>query len=67
MFTLLSSVLFFCKFSTKMIFYLPVNTDKEKFVAFSVFVCTTALFIAQISSSENVSRQDTIWVPVAKQ
>ena len=67
MFTLLSSVLFFCKFSTNMIFYLPVNTDKEKFVAFSVFACTTDLFIAQISSSENVSRQDTIWVPVAKQ
>ena len=51
----------------KMIFYLPVNTDKEKFVAFLVFVCTTALFLAQISSSENVSRQDAIWAPVAKQ
>ena len=26
------------------------NTDKPKFVAFLVFVCTTALFSAQISS-----------------
>ena len=34
-------------------FYPPVNTDKPKFVAFLVFVCTTASFIAQTSSSEN--------------
>ena len=40
------------------IFYLPVNTDKPKFVALLVFVCTTASFIAQISSSENVSKWD---------
>ena len=38
----------------KIIFYLPVNTDKPKFVVFLVFVCTTASFIAQISSFENV-------------
>ena len=51
----------------KMIFYLPVNTDKPKFVAFLVFVCMTATFIAQISSSENVSKRDAILAPVAKQ
>ena len=28
------------------IYYLPVNTDKPKLVAFLVFVCTTASFIA---------------------
>ena len=49
------------------IFYLPVNTDKQKFVAFLVFVCTTASFIAQISSFENASKRDTILTPVAKQ
>ena len=38
----------------KIMFYLPVNTDKPKGVAFLVFDCTNALFIAQISSSENV-------------
>ena len=32
----------------KIIFYLPLNTDKPKFVALLVFVCTTASFIAQI-------------------
>ena len=32
----------------KIIFYLPVNTDKLKFVAFLLFVCTTASFIAEI-------------------
>ena len=31
----------------KVIFSLPVNTGKLKFVAFVVFVCTTASFIAQ--------------------
>jgi len=39
----------------KIIFYVPVNTDKPKAVAFVVFVRTTASFTAQISSSENVS------------
>ena len=50
------------------IFYLPVNTDKlAKFVAFLVFaiVCTTASFIAQISSFENVSKRDAIFALVA--
>ena len=47
--------------------YLPVNTDKPKFVAVLVFVCTTASFIAQLSSSENVSKRDAILAPVAKQ
>ena len=41
---------FCCKFSMKIMFHLPVNTDKAKFVAFLVFVCSTASFIAQISS-----------------
>ena len=36
-----------------------VNTDKPKFVAFLVFVCTTALFIAQISSFPKMSRKET--------
>ena len=56
-----------CKFSIKIIFYLPVNTDKPKFVTFLVFVCMTATLIAQILSSENVSKPDTILAPVAKQ
>ena len=48
----------FCKFSREIIFYLPVNTDKLKFVAFLVFVCSTVSTIAQISSSNNfVARQ----------
>ena len=51
----------------KIIFYPPVNTDKPKVVAFLVFVCTTASFIAQISSSENVMKRDAILAPVAKQ
>ena len=56
-----------CKFSLKIIFYLPLNTDKPKFVAFLVFFCTTASFIAQISSSENVSKRVAILAPVAPQ
>ena len=51
----------------KIIFYLPVNTDKPKVVTFLVFVCTTASFIAQISSSENVLKRDAILAPVPKQ
>ena len=51
----------------KIIFYLPVNTDKPKFVAFLVFICTTASFTAQMSSTENVLKQDAILAPVAKQ
>ena len=51
----------------KIIFYLPLNTDKPKFVAFLVFVCTTASFIAQISSFKYVSKWDAILAPVAKQ
>ena len=49
---------FCCKFSMKIIFYLPLNTDKPKFITFLVFVCTTASFIREISSSENVSKRD---------
>ena len=46
---------------------IPVDTDKAKLVAFLVFVCTTASFIAQISCSENVSKRDAILGPVTKQ
>ena len=46
---------FCCKFRMKIIFYQTVNTVKPKVVAFLVFFCTSASFIAQISSSENVS------------
>ena len=49
-------------------FFLPTSQHRQgKVRCFLQFVCTTALFIAQISSSENVSRQDAIWAPVAKQ
>ena len=51
----------------KIVFYQPVNTDKPKFVAFLVFVCTTGSFIAQISSAENFSKRDPILAPVAKE
>ena len=44
-----------------------MNSEKPKFVALLVFICTTASFIAQISSSENVSKQDAILAPVEKQ
>ena len=37
---------------------IPVDTDEAKLVAFLVFVCTTASFIAQISCSE-MSRSET--------
>ena len=53
------TILFQNKFSMKIIFYQPVNTHKPKFVAFLVFVCTTASFIAQISSSQKMSRNGT--------
>ena len=36
---------FCCKFSMKISFFLPVYTDKPKFVAFLVFLCTTASYI----------------------
>ena len=48
-------------------FYLPVKTNKLKFIAFLVFVYTTASLIAQISSSQNVLKSDAILAPVAKQ
>ena len=49
------------------IFYLPVNTDQPKLVAFLVFSGTTASFVVQISSSENVLKRDAILAPVASQ
>ena len=60
-FTILSRILH------EIIFYLPVNTDKPKIVGFLVFVCKTALSIAQISSSENASKRDAILAPVVRQ
>ena len=51
----------------KIIVYLAGNIDKPKFVAFSIFVGTTASFIAKISPSENVSKRDAILAAVAKQ
>ena len=51
----------------KIIFYLPVNTDKPKLVTFLVFVCTNASLIAQISGSKNVLKRDAILATVAKQ
>ena len=50
----------------KIIFYLQ-DTDKPMIVAFLVFVCKTASFIGQISSSENASKRDAILAPVAEQ
>ena len=44
-----------------------INTDKPKFVAFLVLVCTTASFIAQIVWTENVLKRDAILAPVTKQ
>ena len=51
----------------KIIVYLPENIDKPKFVAFLIFVGTTASFIAKISPSENVSKRIAILAAVAKQ
>ena len=55
------------KLNMEIIFYRSVNTDKPKFVAFLVFVCTTASFIAQISSSENFLKGDAISLLVNSQ
>ena len=44
---------FCCKFSMKIIFYQPVNTDKPKLVTFLVFVRMTSSFIAQILPFKN--------------
>ena len=53
---------FGCNIYMKIFFYLPVNSEKPKFVAVLVFVsCTIAPFI------ENVSKRDAILAPVAKQ
>ena len=65
--------------SMKIVFYLPVNTDKPKLIAVLIYIYiyiyiyiffffwTTASFIAQISSFENVLKRDAILAPVAKQ
>ena len=53
---------FCCKFSKETTFYLPVNTEKLKFIVFLVFVCTTASFIAQFSSSEISQNEMPSWL-----
>ena len=50
----------------KKIFYLLVNTNKTKFVAFLLFVCTTISFMGQMLFFENVSKRDAILALVAK-
>ena len=40
---------------------------QNKFIVFLVFVCMTASFIAQFSSSENFSKRDAILASVANQ
>ena len=66
----LCSIWFFFWFFVKIIFFL--NLDKEKQILtyggkFLVFVCMTASFIAQISSSENDWKRVAILAPVAPQ
>ena len=51
----------------KIIFYLPVNTNRPQFVALLVCVCTTASFVAQMLYPENVSKWDAILAQVTKQ
>ena len=46
--------------------FLLTGEHRQAKVAFLVFVCITATFIAQISSSENVSKRGAILAPVAK-
>ena len=49
--------------------FLPTNEHRQAkgCRSLGIFFCTTASFIAQISSSENVSKQDATLAPVAKQ
>ena len=42
-------------------------TSQSSSLFFLVIVCTTASFIAQISSFQKVSKRDAILAPVAKQ
>ena len=46
---------FWCKFSKKFIFYLPVNADKPDFVSLLVFVAAPASFTAK-----TVAKQEAI-------
>ena len=46
--------------------FLLTSEHRQAKVSFLVFVCITATFIAQISSSENVSKRDAILAPVTK-
>ena len=59
-------VVFFCKFSMKIIFYLPVNNDKPKFVAFFVFV--RMLYLSLKFRLLKMSRKETpSWLSGHKQ
>ena len=58
---------FYCKFRMKIIFNLPINTDKPKFVAFLVFACTTASLNRSNIVSRKCLERDVILAPVAKQ
>ena len=52
-------LLWFCsKFSKKILFYWPVNTEKPNFFSFLVFVGAAASFTAKISSFETVAKRD---------
>ena len=54
----------FCKFSEKVFFYQPVNTNKPNFVSLLVFVGIAALFTAKISSFKTVMKQEAILNPI---
>ena len=56
-----------CKFSTRIFFYQPVNTDKPNFVSFLVFVGAAASFKAKISYFETVAKREANLNPVSKQ
>ena len=47
-----------CKFSTRIFFYQPVNTDKPNFVSFLVFIGAAASFKAKISYFETVAKRE---------
>ena len=58
---------FCCKFSEKIFFHRPVNSDKPNFVSYLVFFGTATSVTAKISSFETVAKREAILNPVAKQ
>ena len=52
-----------CKFSTKIFFYRPVNSEKPNLVSSLIFVWVAASFIAKISSFETVAKREAFWIP----